>query len=126
VSGEIRILDAATGPELPIIEGGGVARAIVWPGVGAELRSLHRIWLEPGATTVTLAHPSDAVYYVLEGSGSAHDESTGAAHEVRQGSMFHVDAGTSYAIIAGDGAMQLVGGPAPADPAMYAHLVDGV
>jgi mannose-6-phosphate isomerase-like protein (cupin superfamily) len=126
VSYEIRILDASTGPELPIVEGGGVARAIVWPGMGAQLRSLHRIWLEPGAATVTLTHPSDAVYYVIEGLGTAHDQSAGTSHDVREGSMFHIDAGTSYAIAAaGDGAMEIIGGPAPADEAMYTHLTDG-
>ena len=42
----VRILDAgASCPELPMVEGGGVARAIVWPGVGAALRSMHRIEL---------------------------------------------------------------------------------
>jgi hypothetical protein len=36
--------------------------------------------------------------------------------------MFHIDAGTSYAVVAGTGGLQIVGGPAPADMAMYAHL----
>lgn len=119
---EIRILDGSAGPELPIVDGAGVARAIVWPGTGARARSLHRIWLEARAGTVELRHPSDAVYYVVEGDGAVADRTSGEAHDLRAGAMFHVDAGTAYAVRAGDGGMQLVGGPAPADDALYAHL----
>jgi quercetin dioxygenase-like cupin family protein len=124
VSAEIRILDGSTGPELPIVRGGGVARAIVWPGTGANLRSLHRIWLEAGSATTELSHGSDAVYYVVEGEGTVHDMTGGSEHAVRLGSMFHIDGGTSYAVVAGKAGMQIVGGPAPADLAMYAHLED--
>jgi quercetin dioxygenase-like cupin family protein len=124
VSAEIRILDGSTGPELPIVRGGGMARAIVWPGTGARLRSLHRIWLEPRAATTELSHSSDAVYYVVEGAGTVHDMTSGSNHSVRLGSMFHIDACTSYAVVAGDDGVQIVGGPAPADMTMYAHLED--
>jgi hypothetical protein len=36
--------------------------------------------------------------------------------------MFHIDGGTSYTVVAGEDGLQVVGGPAPADMAMYAHL----
>jgi quercetin dioxygenase-like cupin family protein len=69
----VRIIDArdvSAHPVLPIVEDEqGEARAIVWPGIGANDRSLHQIRLAPGARTVELAHPSEAVYYVVEGSG---------------------------------------------------------
>jgi len=119
---EIRILDGSAGPELPIVRGEGVARAVIWPGIGARSRSLHRIWLAGGASTVELVHPSDAVYYVIEGDGWVSDGVGDERHEVRGGSMFHVDAGTAYSILAGDGGMQLVGGPAPADDRLYTDL----
>lgn len=119
---EIQILDGASGPELPIVAGGGVARAVVWPGVGAHLRSLHRIWLDAGAATVELEHPSDAVYYVVDGEGAVEDRSAGGEQPLRTGSMFHVDGGTAYVVRAASGGMQLVGGPAPADARMYEHL----
>jgi hypothetical protein len=122
VSAEIRILDGSSGPELPIVRGAGIARAIVWPGTGAHLRSLHRIWLDADAAMTELSHASDAVYYVVDGAGTVHDLTTGSNHAVRLGSMFHIDAGTSYAVVAGTGGLQIVGGPAPADLAMYAHL----
>jgi mannose-6-phosphate isomerase-like protein (cupin superfamily) len=116
---EIQILDGAEGPELAIVDGPGVARAIVWPGIGARSRSLHRISLEGGAATVRLSHPSDAVYYVVEGDGSVADESAGEDHALRAGAMFHIDAGTAYRVRAGVDGLQLLGGPAPADDALY-------
>jgi hypothetical protein len=36
--------------------------------------------------------------------------------------MFHVDRGTPYVVRAGVPGMQVIGGPAPADDALYAHL----
>jgi mannose-6-phosphate isomerase-like protein (cupin superfamily) len=119
---EIRILDGSDGPELPIVDGAGTARAIVWPGTGARSRSLHHLWLDGGSRTVELVHPSDAVYYVIEGGGTVLEASAQEGRELRAGSMFHVDAGTAYAVRAADGGIELVGGPAPADDALYAHL----
>jgi quercetin dioxygenase-like cupin family protein len=118
----IAVFDATTGPELPIVEGGGRAYAVVWPGVGASLRSMHRISLEPGSRTSALEHPSDAVYYVLAGGGVACDRSVGTEEALIEGSMTHIDAGTRYEIIAGPAGIEIVGGPAPADPALYAGL----
>ena len=121
----IAILDGAGGPELAIVEAGGEARAVVWPGVGADARSLHHVWLEAEGRTVELSHPSDAVYYVIAGDGSVEDPAGGEGHALRAGSMFHVDAGTAYRVMAGPEGMDLVGGPAPADPALYASLKEG-
>lgn len=120
----IQILDGVSGPELAIVEGEGVARAIVWPGIGAHLRSLHRVWLGPAGRMSTLSHYSEAVYYVVEGAGAVADPSTGEAQPLRRGSMFHVEAGTPYAVRADEAGMQLVGGPSPADPRLYVHLAD--
>ena len=36
--------------------------------------------------------------------------------------MFHVDGGTAYLAQAGDEGMELIGGPSPADPALYEGL----
>jgi quercetin dioxygenase-like cupin family protein len=95
---------------------------VVWPGTGARTRSLHHLWLSPGARTVALSHPSEAVYYVIEGAGSVLDRSTGEAQALRAGSMFHVDPETVYVAEAGGAGMELVGGPAPADPSLYEGL----
>lgn len=118
--GEVAVIDAEGGPELAIIRGEGRAHAIVWPGMGATLRSMHRISLEPGSRTIEMQHVSDAVYYVISGAGSATDGHVGAANPLIEGSMVHVDAGTPYALIAGSEGIELLGGPAPADPSLYA------
>jgi mannose-6-phosphate isomerase-like protein (cupin superfamily) len=119
---QITILDGSGGPELPIIDGAGEARAIVWPGMGARTRSLHRIRLGEDAATVELSHPSDAVYYVADGTGSVEDLGLGERQDLVLGAMFHIDAGTRYVIHAGDTGLQVIGGPSPADDSLYEHL----
>lgn len=120
----VLVRDVEDGPAMALVAQGGSARALVWPGIGAELRSLHAIRLEPGGRTVELRHPSDAVYYVAAGSGVVA-EPGGASVSLSTGAMFHVDAGTTYTAIAGDGGMELLGGPAPADPALYENVREG-
>jgi mannose-6-phosphate isomerase-like protein (cupin superfamily) len=115
----VQVLDAAAGPELPIVESGGRAHAVVWPGVGAELRSMHRIALDAGGATVELHHPSEAVYYVVGGSGEVIDPGEGSATPIRPGSMVHADPGSAYRFRAGPEGLELVGGPSPPDPALY-------
>jgi quercetin dioxygenase-like cupin family protein len=110
--------DPAT-PSLAIIEHDGNARALVWPGVGAHMRSMHRISLEGGGRTVSLRHPMEAVYYVIRGEVEIEDLDTRAQHRVEPGGMFLVDPGTRYRIAAGSDGSELVGGPCPADPKLY-------
>ncbi|MEA2269701.1 MAG: hypothetical protein QOD55_1240 [Solirubrobacteraceae bacterium] len=121
----IAVLDAAGGPALPIVDGEGSAHAIVWPGTGARLRSLARIRLAPGARTVALRHPDEAVYYVIEGSGSVAEGAGAEPSPLVAGAMVHVDAGTPYVITAEEPGLDLVGGPSPADPALYALAAEG-
>jgi mannose-6-phosphate isomerase-like protein (cupin superfamily) len=116
---EIQVLDLAAGPELAIVEGDGAARAVVWPGVGATLRSLHTISLAADAHTVELRHPSEAVYYAASGTGTAIDRASGEEHELVTGAMVHIDAGTPYVLRAGTGGLELLGGPSPADERLY-------
>jgi quercetin dioxygenase-like cupin family protein len=120
----VAVFDATTGPELDIVEGEGRAYAVVWPGVGARLRSMHRISLAPGSRTATLVHPSDAVYYVISGSGSVADPAAGTEEALVEGAMIHVDAGTRYELVAGTERFEIVGGPSPADPELYADLAE--
>jgi len=117
--GEVAIVGGEDGPELDIVEGEGSARAVIWPGMGARLRSMHRISLGPGSRTAELRHPADAVYYVIDGDGEARDREAGTDEPLVTGSMVHVDRGTAYELVAGAGGMEIVGGPAPADPALY-------
>ena len=121
-SAEIQILPLDRGPALSIVDDGGSARAVIWPGMGAQLRSIHRIELGAGASTIEMRHPSEAVYYVMGGSGEAVDVNAGEKQSLRPGSMAHVDPGTTYVLTAGEGGMSIVGGPAPPDPALYRGL----
>jgi quercetin dioxygenase-like cupin family protein len=114
----VQVVDADAGPELDLVEGGGSARAVIYPGMGADLRSMARISLPAGGSTVRLSHPSDAVYYVISGAGAVGDED-GTEQSLVEGSMVHVDAGTAYTLRGGDAGLEAVGGPAPADPALY-------
>jgi mannose-6-phosphate isomerase-like protein (cupin superfamily) len=116
---EVVVTAADRGPELPIVTGDGAAHAVIWPGMGAELRSMHRISLGGNARTYEMTHPSDAVYYVISGAGEAVDRETGERGALIQGSMIHVDAGTPYELAAGGEGMELIGGPCPADASLY-------
>jgi quercetin dioxygenase-like cupin family protein len=117
---EALVLRAADhGPLLPIVEGDGAARAIVWPGVGATLRSMHRIALAAGSRTIELRHPMEAVYYVMQGDGAVRDPDDGGEEPLIEGSMIHIEPGTAYRFEAGGSGMLLLGGPCPADPALY-------
>ena len=109
-------------PELPIVEGEGKAHAIIWPGVGAEIRSMHRFSLGAGARTIELRHPMEAVYYIISGSGSVSGPAERADESLVEGSMIFVEPSTAYVIQAGEGGIEVLGGPCPPDPSMYAHL----
>ena len=106
---------------LPLVDGPGEARAVVWPGMGARHRSMHYIALGAGARTVPQRHPdSEAVYYVINGEGAIVDLDAGTTHAVHAGSVVFMTAGTRYRIAAARaGAMTCVGGPCPPDPALY-------
>ncbi len=114
-------LDAAC-PELPIVEANGRAVALVWPGTGATLRSMHHIELGARGSTITLRHPGEAAYYVKSGNGQVADLEAGSEDPLVTGSMIHVEPGTPYRFTAGEEGMVLLGGPSPHDPALYTHL----
>ncbi len=122
----VRVIDSAIDcPELPILVGAGHAKAVIWPGSGAEHRSMHLIKMENGCSTIPLVHPSDCVYYVLEGSGFIEDVTSGEEKPLEEGAMVHIDAGDTYKLHSGIGGFGVLGGPCPADPKFYAHLVEG-
>ena len=117
---EVRVLCAADhGPVLPIVEGDGSARPIVWPGSGAAFRTMHRIELAGGSRTVALKHAMEAAYYVIRGDGVVRDPDEDSTEPLVEGSMIFVEPGTAYLIEAGGTGLLLIGGPCPADPALY-------
>ncbi len=122
-SDKVQVLDSdETCPELPIVEGKGICRAVVWPGTGAERRSMHRISLAPGARTVVLRHSMEAVYYVMVGAGAVVDPRSESEQVLVEGSMVHVEPETAYRFEAATDGIELLGGPCPADLDLYRHL----
>ena len=108
------------GPLLPILDGPGEVRAVIWPGMGAAHRSIHRYRIEPGGATIPLRHPGEAVFFVHAGEGEVEDPDSGDVHPLRVSEIVHVDAGTRYRFrCTGAEPLILLGGPAPPDPAMY-------
>jgi quercetin dioxygenase-like cupin family protein len=83
---------------------------------------MHHIALEPGGQTVMLRHPGEAVYYVKSGGGTVEDKAVGSVDTLVTGAMIHVEPHTPYRFVGGERGMTLLGGPAPHDPTMYAHL----
>jgi hypothetical protein len=64
----------------------------------------------------------EAVYYVMRGEATAVDPSDASRQLLTSGSMAHVEPATRYVFEAGPSGAEIIGGPCPADPAMYAHL----
>ena len=116
----VAIIDAKTGPALDLVENGGRAWAVIWPGIGAMLRTMHRLSLDPQGESRTQSHPGEAVYYLIEGGGTV--AAGGEESALRKGSMIHLGPGTDYRFSAGADGMELVGGPSPADLALYEGL----
>jgi quercetin dioxygenase-like cupin family protein len=106
------------GPDLALVRG-GTWREIIGAGVDARCRSLHHLDLGAASSTVDLAHPGEAVYYVVEGSASVVERlaSGEVRHPLVEGSMFHIRPGACYSIESASGA-RLVGGPSPVDPTL--------
>jgi mannose-6-phosphate isomerase-like protein (cupin superfamily) len=117
----VRVVDSAADcPVLPIVHGKGSARVVVWPGNGALYRTFQVFELQSGDRTVDLSHPTDAVYYVADGTGAVANAVSGESWPLGVGAMIHIDRGDSYRFEAGDTGMRLIGGPCPADEALYA------
>jgi mannose-6-phosphate isomerase-like protein (cupin superfamily) len=113
-----------TGPLLPIVEGDGSARAVIWPGTGATQRSVHLIQLASSSGTIRLEHRGESVYYIRDGSGTVAGDDPSEATSLTPGSMVHVGPGTGYRFVAGPGGLEIFGGPCPYDPAVYGDADD--
>lgn len=80
---------------------------------------MHRISLGRGARITRQSHEMEAVYYVMAGAGSVGEPDGGSEQSLLEGSMVHVEPGTAYRFRAGAEGLELLGGPCPADPALY-------
>lgn len=119
----VRVLpdDPAVMP-LPLVEEGGRAWAVAWPGVGAHLRSMHRFSLESGGRSHRMAHPMEAVYYVISGKVALEGGVVRGEATVGPGTMVLVSPGTPYRFVGLESGVEIVGGPCPADPGVYSDL----
>lgn len=115
----LQVVKAGSGRVLPMVTGQGSALAIVWPGMGAQHRTLHRFDLGPWAKTVAQQHAGEAVYVVLEGEPAITDLGDGAVQRLTVGAMVHLDPGTRYSFRAGEAGAVILGGPCPPDPSLY-------
>ncbi len=115
MSDGIEVISAASGQPVDLVEGQGEAYVVVGPHSGAEFRTMAVVRLADGASTVTLTHPDEAVWYVVRGAGTARPED-GEELELDEGSMVHVEPGAAYALAAGAEGIELIGGPSPQDP----------
>jgi quercetin dioxygenase-like cupin family protein len=100
------------GKPLDIVERGGTAVALAWPGMGSRYRSMHRLELERSGITIEFCHESEAAYYVAAGSGRVADRRL-KAHDV-----VYVPRRTSYRFEAAE-ALSILGGPCPPDESLY-------
>ena len=117
------IASAAAWPEIPLVAGTGNGPVGLWPGNGAQFRTMQVIRLENGAATIALTHTADCVYYVAAGAGQVVDLATGEAADLTEGAMVHIDAGDAYKLrAADDGDLTVLGGPCPADPDLYSQI----
>lgn len=117
--GALRVVQHGTGRELGLIEGIGSARAIVWPGMGAQYRTMHHLTLGPYAGTLSQEHSGEAVYAVLAGTATISDLSTGETETLTAGAMVHLDPHTRYRFNTGAHGVVILGGPCPPDAALY-------
>jgi quercetin dioxygenase-like cupin family protein len=114
----VLVLDLYGGDGIDLVEGSGIARVVVGPALGAALRTICRVTLEPGARTVTLRHPGEAVWYVISGAGSVSSNGVAdTSSPLSPGTMVHVGPEGDYRFAAADtGVLEVVGGPSPVDP----------
>lgn len=118
---EIQVRPVADAPAMPLAEGGGVARALIWPGMGSRYRTFHHFLLYRDQRSVIHCHRgAEAVYYVIAGSGWVEDLDLQERQPVAAGQMFHITPGTRYRMVP-KGSIELIGGPCPPDPHIYGH-----
>lgn len=115
----VRVVKRGAGLALPLVAGEGSAVAIVWPGMGAQHRTIHRFNLGPLASTVPQQHAGEAVYAVLEGDATIVDLADGESRTLTVGAMIHLDPETRYNFRAGESGAVILGGPCPPDPGLY-------
>lgn len=116
----VRVIDTGMcRAPLSMVERGGVAHALLWPGNGAHFRSFNLIELEARGLTLGLRHGEECAWYIRSGYGVVRDLDSDSVLPLFEGSMIHIGAGDRYRIEAGESGLTAIGGTVPADPAFY-------
>jgi mannose-6-phosphate isomerase-like protein (cupin superfamily) len=120
----VSVVDSGDGacPEIKVVVGTGNAKVVMWPGVGAQHRTMHLIDLKEGSSTIPLQHDGESVYYVIAGVGAVVDLASEVETAVEEGSMVHIGPRDRYVFKALATGLKFVGGPCPADLGLYASL----
>lgn len=123
----VMVVPLGSGPELPLLAetATGSVTATIWPGVGAQARSIVVFRLSAGASTIELGHDGEAVYYVRSGVGAVRGETAGASNvqQLGEGAIVHIARSTNYRFTADGGSgLELVGGPCPPDTSWFDGL----
>ncbi|MFE3836528.1 hypothetical protein [Pseudogemmobacter sonorensis] len=116
----VRVIDTGMHrAPLSIVQRGGAAHALLWPGNGAHYRSFNMVELDPRGLTLDLCHGEECAWYIQGGEGVVRDVATDVAQPLSEGSMIHIAAGDRYRIEAGAAGLTAIGGTVPVEPAFY-------
>lgn len=103
-------------------EMGATMRFVVWPGVGAELLTMHYLVITPGESFENHRHPHSAdIISVIQGEGVLITD--GEEHVIRRGDVVYVPPGVDHGM-RNDGTETLVSvdSQAPPDPVIYSRI----
>lgn len=106
---------------LPFVDGSqGVAKAIIWPGMGAKFGSMHYFVMPPGEKNVPHSHETmEDMFYVVQGKGYIIDGDN-KKHYFTKGDFVYVPPKCIHAVVSeGPEDFISVGGPTPPDAEMY-------
>lgn len=119
----VQVIDSSVShEELPLINGAGKARVVLWPAAGARYRTMHILDLLADDRTVDFRHAADCVWYAPRGAGNIRNLDDQSVLPLTEGAMLHIDAGDSYRFEALEDGMTAIGGPVPADQVLYETL----
>jgi len=106
--------------EIPLIKG-GMAKAIIWPGMGAKHGTMHYFVMKPGEENVHHVHDeAEDMFYIVQGKGVIVDGNNGKEHPFQKGDFVYVSPGTPHAAKSfGPEDYISVGGPTPPDLSIY-------
>jgi len=105
---------------LPYVKG-GIAKAIIWPGMGAKFGSMNYFVMEPGGENVPHSHKdAEDMFYIASGTGVIVDYDNNIEHPFEPGCFVYVEPNTMHAAINRSNENYIsIGGPSPIDYEMY-------